>query len=475
MNPLKSHLAVRIGVTLAAMALLLGLSAVVAKTVSTQEEQNCWDTLSYTASYISEDLVTQLNTNEELLDCIGDIIEDMDSLSSPRVKRVIDGFKSSTTFSYIALLLPGDKVMLPGKGVRSSSGILSFEEEAAKGKHVSDRSVAIADQSVQAIRIFVPVEKGGETIAMLYGLIDLNAYSAEVGIDPYAGEGAVFVIDGNTGDFIVDSWHDRLGNMDDLGLRQTKPGYSQEQLKEDTREGRAGHCVFVSESGGSSVYFCYQPVPVNNWSIALSVSEDVAFAQAKRTNAILTGFFVFEILVLAAYFVFILFSTRRELREKQQLAERDVLTGLYNRNSYEEHIQVVGQQCKERLVCAYVDANGLHVLNNTKGHTEGDRMLKAVGRALKGAFANRSVFRIGGDEFAFFVPDGSEQEVADVLEHIAACLEQEGYSISYGVACLELPLDVDDLIRLAEKRMYEQKRRHYAERGEEMRSNTRED
>lgn len=475
MNPLKSHLAVRIGVTLAAMALLLGLSAVVAKTVSTQEEQNCWSTLGYTASFISEDIVTQLNANAELLDCIADIIEEMDSLDSPRVKGVVDGFKSSTTFNNIALLLPDDKVMLPGGGLRSTKGILSFEEEAAKGRHISDRSVAISDPSVQCIRIFVPLEKGGETIAMLYGTIDLNSYSAEVELDPYEGQGSVYVIDGATGDFIVDSSHGVLGNVDDLGLRTVKDGYSQEQLKEDARLGREGHCVFVSETTGDELYFCYQPIPINNWSIGISVSEEVAFAQAKRTNAILTGFFVFEILVLAAYFVFILFSTRRELREKQQLAERDVLTGLYNRNSYEEHIQVVGQQCRERLVCAYVDANGLHVLNNTKGHTEGDRMLKAVGRALKGAFANRSVFRIGGDEFAFFVPDGSEQEVADVLEHIAACLEQEGYSISYGVACLEPPLDVDDLIRLAEKRMYEQKRRHYAERGEEMRSNTRED
>ena len=103
-------------------------------------------------------------------------------------------------------------------------------------------------------------------------------------------------------------------------------------------EGRAGYCSFESKSVGEDLYFYYEPVAASNWSVALSVPESLAFAGAKQMNTLLAGFNVLEMLLLAAYFLWLMHVTKQELAEKQRLAERDLLTGLLNRNSYEKNV-----------------------------------------------------------------------------------------------------------------------------------------
>ena len=87
-------------------------------------------------------------------------------------------------------------------------------------------------------------------------------------------------------------------------------------------EGRAGYCSFESKSVGEDLYFYYEPVAASNWSVALSVPESLAFAGAKQMNTLLAGFNVLEMLLLAAYFLWLMHVTKQELAEKQRLAER---------------------------------------------------------------------------------------------------------------------------------------------------------
>lgn len=53
------------------------------------------------------------------------------------------------------------------------------------------------------------------------------------------------------------------------------------------------------------------------------------------------------------------------------LSETDLLTGLFNRNSYERKLKVYSSMCNQVFACIYVDVNGLHEINNTKGHVAG--------------------------------------------------------------------------------------------------------
>lgn len=458
--------------TLFVMLALIGLSLVVSYHISRLEEQACWDILHQSADQIASDMVGHINSDQELLESIADIIKQQDSIDSPDVQNIIDTFRPHTMMSHIALLLPGDQIMLPNEPIRDTGGIVSFEEEAALGRHVSDRSVDIRDESRAILRNFVPVVQDGKTVAMLYGVIDLETLPDQWETTAYDGQAAVYIADGKTGDFIMDTWHRSLGNIMDLGDREAKRGYSHAQLQQDILNGKTGYCVFASSTTGDYLYYYYQPIAINQWMVGISVSEDLAFERLHQINYLLLVFNIVEIVLLVGYFIWMIQSTRRELCEKQRLAETDVLTGLLNRNSYEEKLTSYPAGCRENLTCIYADVNGLHELNNSSGHAAGDKMLQTVAHTIQCHFGTGDTYRIGGDEFVAFVRDEAEETIQAQIGEIIAFLEKEGYHVSVGICRQEAPIEMDAMIKQAEKNMYIEKNRYYEQIGVDRRRRT---
>jgi predicted signal transduction protein with EAL and GGDEF domain len=76
------------------------------------------------------------------------------------------------------------------------------------------------------------------------------------------------------------------------------------------------------------------------------------------------------------------------------LSQTDVLTGAKNRNTYEDRIQRSISRISGDTVVLYADVNGLHEMNNTKGHSAGDKMLKTVASALINRFGADNTYRM---------------------------------------------------------------------------------
>ena len=159
------------------------------------------------------------------------------------------------------------------------------------------------------------------------------------------------------------------------------------------------------------------------------------------------------------------------IREK---GEKDVLSGLYNRNRYEQDLKKYPSLCRNSLACIYVDANGLHELNNEEGHDAGDRMLKAVAGQLMEQFGNQHSYRIGGDEFLAFAIDMTEDDVLGRTTRMEEALKEQNFHISAGIQwtaeTASLNTDsLDRLIKAAEQRMYLAKKAYYENKAHDRR------
>lgn len=141
------------------------------------------------------------------------------------------------------------------------------------------------------------------------------------------------------------------------------------------------------------------------------------------------------------------------------LSEVDLLTGLKNRNHYESRLEDYPRVGEGVLVCAYADANGLHELNNTQGHDAGDAFLCAIAREMQSIFGEEHTYRIGGDEFVGFCPQGSLDEARDRLASMQERLAAQGYSVSCGTAAVDdvTHANMRSLVREAEREMFAQK------------------
>lgn len=153
-------------------------------------------------------------------------------------------------------------------------------------------------------------------------------------------------------------------------------------------------------------------------------------------------------------------------RKVAELSETDLLTGLRNRNSYEQQLEAFSALQNEALSCIYVDANGLHELNDTKGHTVGDEMLRFVGNTLQSQFGKENTFRIGGDEFVVLLAGEQEQTVQEKIKRSRYILTEHSYCVSVGYSQgNSSQIGFPALIRQAEERMYEEKQEFYSNSG----------
>jgi diguanylate cyclase (GGDEF)-like protein/PAS domain S-box-containing protein len=153
------------------------------------------------------------------------------------------------------------------------------------------------------------------------------------------------------------------------------------------------------------------------------------------------------------------------------LAERDALTGLYNRHRFNEELARMiadAQRHDSRVALLFFDLDDFKYINDTFGHRAGDAMLIRVAGEVAGQVRRNEMFaRLGGDEFAILVPEISEEMLRVLAERITRSIAMvrfqfEGQSLrltsSLGIAVYPEHADnAEDVIARADTAMYQAK------------------
>lgn len=165
---------------------------------------------------------------------------------------------------------------------------------------------------------------------------------------------------------------------------------------------------------------------------------------------------------------------RKKVEEKlEKLARIDSLTGCYNRGYglvlFDRQMKL-SHRSKSPLLLAFLDVDGFKSINDTFGHDEGDQVLKEVASLFKSTLREIDIIsRMGGDEFLLIFPDNSLQDASQIKERLNKNLIElnqtlkKPYKIDLSIGFSEYdpdkPLYMDELIRLADEEMYEEKRK----------------
>lgn len=156
----------------------------------------------------------------------------------------------------------------------------------------------------------------------------------------------------------------------------------------------------------------------------------------------------------------------RHTKKVAYLSETDLLTETKNRNCYESNLSFYERCAKRAITCIFADVNGLHELNNTKGHAAGDEMLKTVAKELVKCFGEADTYRIGGDEFVVFCVDLPIETIREKLEIVGRSVREKDYQVSFGVETMSHEnCNIQELIRNAEENMYIEKEEYYRSSG----------
>ena len=158
----------------------------------------------------------------------------------------------------------------------------------------------------------------------------------------------------------------------------------------------------------------------------------------------------------------------------KELANKDSLTGLYNRRYLENkfsELQAILSRNNASMVVAMLDLDHFKKLNDEYGHLIGDNCLAYISDVMKRKFDRRSdiVARFGGEEFIIVAQSDDQNGVLKKLEEFREEIAQHsfenngqlsvGITISIGAvtADAKFSADIDDWIRLADEKLYQAK------------------
>ena len=168
-----------------------------------------------------------------------------------------------------------------------------------------------------------------------------------------------------------------------------------------------------------------------------------------------------EVGVLTGSFKKLIANLNTYIANLNEAAHIDALTGIKNRlalrrdySSYQGH----------EVTVMMIDLNDFKQINDTRGHEEGDRILRETGKLLADTFGKEYCYRYGGDEFLVIVSDISSTEFHEKLKYVEqnkpviADTERAGFSVGHVRAMLNDYDLLRTLISKADEKMYAMKR-----------------
>jgi diguanylate cyclase (GGDEF)-like protein len=154
--------------------------------------------------------------------------------------------------------------------------------------------------------------------------------------------------------------------------------------------------------------------------------------------------------------------TKKVIVKYEELALKDSMTEIFNRNGLEKIYKLVSER-KKVFYIVMCDLDGLKKVNDKFGHLEGDKYIAATAKVMVETVGNKGyVGRIGGDEFAIILECEDTRETEQLLYMIESLVgkicpgKDTGISVGYAI----FPYDgnnIKGLIKVADKRMYTNK------------------
>jgi len=216
--------------------------------------------------------------------------------------------------------------------------------------------------------------------------------------------------------------------------------------------------------------------PQSIWlGVPLKVEDKVIGAMAVQsyTNSELYSEKDIKVMEFVSEQIATAIERKRMEEELKKLAHYDILTGAYNRGYGLELLQrqlKLSKRDKSPLLLAYSDLDNLKDINDEFGHEEGDRVMVQVAKLFKSILREVDIItRMGGDEFLVVFLDSSLNEIPIIRKRLSKELTRvnqvfkKPYKIEFSTGFSNYdpanPQSMDELIRIADQNMYEEKKR----------------
>ncbi len=283
------------------------------------EEEVCWQRLEIATNSTADKIETRINDNMNFLMAVSDAYifsHNMDNVAA--IGEYLDSVMEQTIFEQIDVILPDNSMITHEGEIKERGGKSSYEELVQRGTHISQR-VTSSFTGQEVICCVTPIEENGETLGLLVGTISCQTMSELFEVFTYGQEAQLFLIDRANGDYLMDNWHDQLGNIYDLGPRESADGGEMVDMVPIIMNGGQERLVYISQTNGITAFQYCTPIDKFNWEVCVAVQEDVVFANVKKLEEKLYNVGLAELLVVLIYVLWNICMNIMAVRSEQKV------------------------------------------------------------------------------------------------------------------------------------------------------------
>ncbi len=227
-------------------------------------------------------------------------------------------------------------------------------------------------------------------------------------------------------------------------------------------------------------FFYLIPIVIVTWYISLRVGLVVALisvvawlvsnwlAGEPYSHEAIRYFNAFMRLGLFVMVSSLLNELRLILIHERTLSRTDYLTGISNSREFFNRAELElerARRYKSPFSVAYIDLDNFKQVNDKLGHSEGDRLLKAITQTISASIRKTDTFaRLGGDEFVILFSSTEQEGAIPAVQKIEKIIVDEvkviaiPVTLSVGVATFKsAPYSVDKMLQKADELMYRAK------------------
>ena len=270
-----------------------------------EAENVAYENLHIQTKQIEDDMELQLLSDRENLSTMANFAAKLYS-DGESFDLMFNSFEPIGLIENIGILMP-DNTFITNMGTLNLDGQISFEEEAAKGEYISGRVKDLTRDNYEIIRSSVPINLGDNTIGILYGVIKLDVIGKKYGSMAKELDAQLFVYDNETGNLVINTISDKLGNISFLENREYRDGYSYEQM----RNSEKGYTSFQSVLKDEDLYVHFSTLEDIGWKITLARYESQVFAQTHIISKRLLISFVIMMLIMTIYIMILMRSEKQ--------------------------------------------------------------------------------------------------------------------------------------------------------------------
>lgn len=262
-------------------------------------EDEAYENLRMQTKQIKDNMQLQLLSDRENLATMANFAAKLYS-DGESFDLMFNSFEPIGLIENIGILMP-DNTFVTKVGTLNLNGQISFEEEATKGEYISGRVKDLTKDNYEIIRSAVPIKVNGNTVGILYGVIKLDVIGKKYGSMAKELDAQLFVYDKETGNLVIDTIDDKLGNISFLEDRKYRDGYSYEKMINSEK----GYTSFQSVLKNEDLYVHFSTLEGIDWKIILARYESQVFAKVHIiSNLLLVSITI--LLIMALYIVILM-------------------------------------------------------------------------------------------------------------------------------------------------------------------------